>query len=231
MALEINNNYAGCLQGYNSVTQTSNNSAEFAREATSTKTDENNANVNVSKYYAYLQENYSCMKNNNVSISGTYLSQCAGDPSKAKELEDVLKSIPQLEKTGYENLAARNKALGGTVTYYQQTWMFDKNGNVQSTVYSVTETGATNAERMQKLMDERLEKQKEKRTEEEEIEEKKEKNEILEEKKIKKKESIVGNLDKDVNIKYVETDSRERVEMLMKKDKVEDNYHIIDMTV
>lgn len=38
-----------------------------------------------------------------------------------------------------------------------------KTNAIQSTVYSVTETGMTNAERMKKSMDERLEKQKEKK--------------------------------------------------------------------
>ena len=59
------------------------------------------------------------------------------------------------------------EGMGGTVTYYQQTWLIGKDGSIQSTVYSVTETGMTNAERMKKNMDERLEKQKEKKEEEE----------------------------------------------------------------
>ena len=83
------------------------------------------------------------------------------------------KKIPELEKQGYEELSARNRALGGTVTYYQQTWMINKDGSIQSTVYSVTETGMTNAERMKKNMDERLEKQKEKKEEEEKVKEQK----------------------------------------------------------
>ena len=128
----------------------------------------------VSDYYSYLQKNYDCMSKGNVTISGEYLKKCSGDSAKAKELEDFLKKIPELEKQGYEQLSAQNKAMGGTVTYYQQTWMINKDGSIQSTVYSVTETGMTNAERMKKSMDERLEKQKEKKEEEEKIEEKKE---------------------------------------------------------
>lgn len=112
-------------------------------------------------YYSYLQKNYDCVKNGSVTISGVYLKKCSGDSIKAKELEDFLKKTPELEKQGYEQLAARNKALGGTVTHYQQTWMVNKDGSIQSTVYSVTEIGMTNAERMKKSMDERLEKQKE----------------------------------------------------------------------
>lgn len=97
---------------------------------------------------------------NNV-YEDTYATQ-KNEAAKAKELEDFLKKIPELEKQGYEQLSAQNRALGGTVTYYQQTWTVNKDGSVQSTVYSVTETGMTNAERMKKNMDERLEKQKEK---------------------------------------------------------------------
>ena len=48
--------------------------------------------------------------------------------------EDFLKKIPELEKQGYEQLSAQNKALGGTVTYYQQTWMVNKDGSIQRTV-------------------------------------------------------------------------------------------------
>ena len=109
----------------------------------------------VSDYYSYLQKNYDCMSKGNVTVSSEYLKKCSGDSKKAKELEDFLKKIPELEKQGYEQLSAQNKALGGTVTYYEQTWMVGKDGSIQSTVYSVTETGMTNAERMKKSMDER----------------------------------------------------------------------------
>lgn len=123
-------------------------------------------NGKVSDYYSYLQKNYTCLSKGNVTIAGEYLEQCAGDSGKAKELEDFLRKIPELEQQGYEGLAARNKAMGGTVTYYQQSWIINKDGSVQSTVYSVTETGTTNAERLKKSMEERLERQKEKKTEE-----------------------------------------------------------------
>ena len=147
------------------------------KEATSAQAGKpQNAKENaVSDYYSYLQKNYGCMSKGNVTISSEYLKKCSGDSKKAKELEDFLKKIPELEKQGYEQLSAQNKALGGTVTYYQQTWMVNKDGSIQSTVYSVTETGMTNAERMKKSMDERLEKQKEKKEEEEKVKEKKEK--------------------------------------------------------
>ena len=129
------------------------------------------------------------MSKGNVTISREYLKKCSGDSKKAKELENFLKKIPELEKQGYEQLSAQNKALGGTVTYYQQTWMIHKDGSIQSTVYSVTETGMTNAERMKKNMDERLEKQKEKKEEEEKVKERKEE-------KVEQAEKLVGETEK-----------------------------------
>lgn len=137
---------------------------------------QNDGEKAVSDYYSHLQKNYNCMFNGNVQISGEYLKKCSGNSKKAKEIEDFLKQIPELEKKGYEELSARNRAMGGTVTYYQQSWMINKDGSIQSTVYSVTETGMTNAERMKKNMDERLEKQKEKK---EQAEKAKEQNDKL----------------------------------------------------
>ncbi|MBE5860332.1 MAG: hypothetical protein E7301_09460 [Butyrivibrio sp.] len=99
----------------------------------------------------------------NVAVSPKYLQQCENDEQKAKELSDFMESIPQKEKEGYEQLSAHNAALGGKVTYYQQSWVVNDDGSVQSSVYSVTETEMTNAERMKKNMDELQEKQKEKR--------------------------------------------------------------------
>ena len=168
-----------------------------------------------------------CMSNGNVSISSEYLKKCSGNSTKAKELEDFLKKIPELEKQGYEQLSAQNKALGGTVTYYQQTWMINKDGSIQSTVYSVTETGMTNAERMKKNMDERLEKQKEKKEEEEKVKEKKEK-------KVKQAEKLNGDTEKisapkaaepEISVKYVEAESESEAKAMMQKERLADAYY------
>lgn len=43
----------------------------------------------VSDYYSYLQKNYDCMSNGNVTISSEYLKKCSGNSAKAKELEDA----------------------------------------------------------------------------------------------------------------------------------------------
>ncbi len=181
----------------------------------------------VSDYYSYLQKNYGCMPKGNVTVSSEYLEKCLGDSKKAKELEDFLKKIPELEKQGYEQLSARNKALGGTVTYYQQTWMVGKDGSIQSTVYSVTETGMTNAERMKKNMDERLEKQKEKKEEEEKVKEQKEE-------KAEQAEKLDGGAEKisvpkapgqEITVKYVDAESELEAKAMMQKDKLEDAYY------
>ncbi len=208
--------------------------AETKETATQTGVTANIENGKVSDYYSYLQKNYDCMSKGNVSISSQYLKQCAGDNAKAKELEDFLKKIPELEKQGYEELAARNKALGGTVTYYQQTWMINKDGSIQSTVYSVTETGMTNAERMKKSMDERLEKQKEKKEEEEKVKEQKEE-------KAEQEEKITGDAgensvsdvkEPEITVKYVEAESEIEAVAMAQKEKLEDAYYLkIDVGV
>lgn len=162
----------------------------------------------VSDYYSYLQKNYDAMSKGNVTVSGEYLKKCLGDSKKAEELEAFLKKIPELEKQGYEQLSAQNKAMGGTVTYYQQTWSIGRDGSIQSTVYSVTETDMTNAERMKKNMDERLEKQKEKKEEKKKTEE--------------RKEEKAGQ---EMIVRYVETESGMEAKAMMQKEKPEDAYY------
>ncbi len=180
-----------------------------------------------SDYYSYLQKNYDCMSKSNATVSSEYLKKCSGDSQKAKELEDFLKKIPELEKQGYEQLSAQNKALGGTVTYYQQTWMVGKDGSIQSTVYSVTETGMTNAERMKKSMDERLEKQKEKKEEEEKVKERKEEKAEQAEKlgRGTEKISVLEAPRQEITVKYVEAESELAVKAMMQEEKLEDAYH------
>lgn len=196
--------------------------ADFVANRKKEKQEINSKNGNVADYYSYLQKNYNCLSKGNVTISSEYLKKCAGDSSKAKELEDFLKQIPELEKQGYEDLCARNKALGGTVTYYQQSWMINKDGSVQSTVYSVTETEMTNAERMKKNMDERLEKQKEKREEEKKINEQKEEKKETE---MKASDGDSISSTKKYSVKYVEVQSKEEANFMMQNEKMKDAYY------
>ncbi len=180
-----------------------------------------------SDYYSYLQKNYDCMSKGNVTISSAYLKKCSGDSAKAKELEDFLKRIPELEEQGYEQLSAQNKALGGTVTYYQQTWMVNKDGSIQSTVYSVPETEMTNAERMKKNMDDRLEKQKEKKEEEEKVEEKKAEKAEQDEKQAggTEKVSVLEAPKQEIAVRYVDAESELEAKAMMQKEKLEDAYY------
>ena len=225
----IGNNYNNMYEGTYAAQKNETSKKADTKEAASAQAgDTKKAGTDsVSDYYSYLQKNYDCMSNGNVSISSEYLKKCSGNSAKAKELEDFLKKIPELEKQGYEQLSAQNKALGGTVTYYQQTWMINKDGSIQSTVYSVTETGMTNAERMKKNMDERLEKQKEKKEEEEKVEKQKEE-------KAKQAEKLNGDTEKisvseaaepEISVKYVEAESELEAKAMMQKERLEDAYY------
>lgn len=207
--------------------ETKESASAQAGKAQNIQNAQHSGEKSVSDYYSYLQKNYDCMSKGNVTVSSGYLKKCSEDSDKAKELEDFLKKIPELEKQGYEQLSAQNKAMGGTVTYYQQTWMFNKDGSIQSTVYSVTETGMTNAEKMKKNMDERLEKQKEKKEEEEKAEERKEE-------KAEQAEKLDGDTVKvavpetagrEIAVKYVEAESELEAEAMMQKEKLGDAYY------
>lgn len=213
------NHYSNDYSQYSNQAISKNNKEESMDKPVQKDKDieKNIQNQNVSDYYSYLHKKYDALKNGNVTISGEYLKKCASNSQKAKELEDFLGKIPELEEQGYRELAARNKALGGTVTYYEQSWVINKDGSVQSTVYSVTETEMTNAERMKKNMDERLEKQKEKR-EKEKLKEKKSKEDKAEEKKLENKdESDIeilkeNKLYQSIKLNYVNASSMEELE-------------------
>ena len=227
----IGNNYNNVYEGaYAAQKNDAVRKQEAKDNAAQAENTKNSADSKTSDYYSYLQKNYDCMSKGNVSISSQYLDKCAGNAQKAKELEDFLKRIPELEKQGYEQLSAQNKALGGTVTYYQQTWMVNADGSIQSTVYSVTETGMTNAERMKKNMDERLEKQQEKKEEEKQAEIKEEKQEQEEKasgaaQKLSLQNELPENEKLDISIKYVEAESEEEAEIMIQNKKMKDVYY------
>lgn len=202
MAITGINNHPNQYAQYTSQAK-NDNKAESKEKPAQKGVEKNIQNQEVSDYYNYLQKNYDAMKGGNVAIAGEYLKKAASDGKTAKELEEFLKKIPELEEQGYKDLSARNKALGGTVTYYQQSWVINKDGSVQSTVYSVTETEMTNAERMKKTMDERLEKQKEKKAEEKQKEEKEE------EEKTKEKSLEDNKLYRSLKVNYVDVSSME----------------------
>ncbi|GFI09690.1 hypothetical protein IMSAGC007_02157 [Lachnospiraceae bacterium] len=113
------------------------------------------------------------------------------------------------------------------MTYYQQTWMVNKDGSIQSTVYSVTETEMTNAERMKKNMDDRLEKQKEKKEEEEKVEEKKAEKAEQDEKQAggTEKVSVLEAPKQEIAVRYVDAESELEAKAMMQKEKLEDAYY------
>ena len=217
----IGNNYNNVYEGTYAAQKNETAKKTETKEAASAQAGkaQNTGEKAVSDYYSYLQKNYDCMSNGNVTISGGYLKKCAGDSSKAMELEDFMKKIPELEKQGYEQLSAQNKAMGGTVTYYQQTWMFNKDGSIQSTVYSVTETGMTNAEKMKKNMDERLEKQKEKKEEAEKAERAKEKKAGQEEKQNGDDRTSEVVMAEGIRIEYVKANSEEEAVAMQNRER------------
>ncbi len=225
MGMEISNNYSSYVNNYNSTNATKETKAVSKTSDASGAVKSASTN-SVADYYSELQKNYDCMSSGNVSVSSKYLQQCAGDSKKAKELEDFLKKIPELEKQGYEQLSAQNAALGGKVTFYQQTWMINDDGSVQSSVYSVTETEMTNAERMKKNMDERLEKQKEKKEEEEKVNERKEEKAEQQEKVEETKgESITIPETPKISVKYIEAETEEEALALMQQEKRDGAYY------
>lgn len=217
----IGSNYNNVYEGTYAAQKGETANQTETKEAASVQAGkaQNTGEKAVSDYYSYLQKNYDCMSNGNVMISGGYLKECAGDSGKAKELEDFLKKIPELEKQGYEQLSAQNKAMGGTVTYYHQTWMFNKDGSIQSTVYSVTETGMTNAEKMKKNMDERLEKQKEKKEEAEKAERAKEKKAVQEEKQNGDERTSEVVMAEGIRIEYVKANSEEEAVTMQNRER------------
>lgn len=232
MSMEITNNY----NNYSSYTDTAKKTGNDKAESNTAASTKDTAGKSVSDYYSYLQKNYDSLSQGNVNISSQYLKECAGNAAKAKELEDFLEKIPDLEKQGYEDLCARNKALGGTVTYYQQSWTVGKDGSIQSTVYSVTETGETNAEKLKRQIEERLEKQKEKKEEAEKAEEAKEKK-ADQEKKLQRNDAVtdvktVEGIKQPIEIKYVEAGSEKEAVAMQSKEKAEDAYRpTIDVSV
>ncbi len=224
----IGSNYNNVYEGAYATRKNEAGKKAETKEAVPAQTEKakDTGEKTVSDYYSHLQKNFDCISRGNVAISGEYLKKCSKDPRKAKELEDFLKKIPELEKQGYEQLSARNKAMGGTVTCYQQTWMINKDGSIQSTVYSVTETGMTNAERMKKNMDDRLEKQKEKKEEEEKVREKKEKTEQAKKPDGEtEKISVPEAPGKEITVRYVEAESEQEAMAMLQKENPKDAYY------
>lgn len=94
----IGSNYNNVYEGTYATQKNNAVKKAEAREAASAQAREAKDAMEkaTSDYYSYLQKNYDCMSNGNVTISSAYLKKCSGDSEKAKELEDFLKRIPEL---------------------------------------------------------------------------------------------------------------------------------------
>ncbi len=113
-------------------------------------------------YARYLQQNYDCVKNGHVAISGKYLQECAGNAEKAKELEESLAYYEESRRSGYENAKANARSHGMKLVNYSESWSIDETGNITMiTSTTVTsDTGTKGWRELQKEQRERLEEKK-----------------------------------------------------------------------
>ena len=79
----------------------------------------------VSAYYAYLKDKYSCLTDPDykVTISPAFLEKCIKDPEKAELMERSLAHLP----IDHQNMTSFWSAQGAEVVNEQ--WIFDENGN------------------------------------------------------------------------------------------------------
>lgn len=116
-----------------------------------------------SDYYSYLSDNFDCVKNGDVAISGAYLKKCADDPKEAKKLEENLGLFKDLYKQGYESAKRNAERLGGKLVSYSESWSIDSKGNItmigQTTVTS--DTGTKSQKELEEELEERRKEKKE----------------------------------------------------------------------
>lgn len=114
-------------------------------------------------YYEALRQNFSCVKNGGVSISGAYLDKCAKDPELAKQLEESLAAYEDCVRRGCQNALSAAQAAGGKLLSYSETWSIDGEGNVTMVSCGTVEyeTGTETWEEIRKNTLERMEKARE----------------------------------------------------------------------
>ena len=105
--------------------------AEDAKTEQLSQTD----TVSVSKsggaaYYETLRENFPCVKNGSVSISGAFLDQCAKDPDTAKRLEKNLAAYNDYVQRGCQDAEIAARAAHGKLISYSEAWDIDSEGNL-----------------------------------------------------------------------------------------------------
>lgn len=212
MAMNITNSYnsynasyaAAYSNGKNANVKTSNKSVKEADDSQTVYSKDKAAD-----YYSYLQQNYDCVKEGKVSISGAYLKQCANDPEKAKELEDNLAYFKEGYEQGYQNALNNARSLGAKLIDYSETWSIDNKGNVTVMAQTTLSSGkdAKGARELKKEQEKKLKEKKEK----ERLEEKREEAKKLRENQQKelitsnKNEDLTGNAD-IINKKHIPFD-------------------------
>ena len=112
--------------------------------------------TNVSEYYAYLEDKYSCLTASNykVNISPAYLEKCIKDPKCAELLEKNLAHLP----VSHQNMTAFWSARGAEVVNEQ--WNFDENGNCggSTSMYVVSKSSSSGSSVQNKMSENRAEK-------------------------------------------------------------------------
>ncbi|MDE6025666.1 MAG: hypothetical protein K2G45_09445 [Lachnospiraceae bacterium] len=208
MGMNITNNYNSYNANYAAAYSKKHAPAEKA-EDTKSQSEAKTDKETFKDYYSYLQNKYDCVKDGKVSISGSYLKQCAKDPEKAKELEENLAYFKESYEKGYQNALNNARAHGAKLIDYSETWSIDNKGNVTMMAQTTLSSGkdVKGSKEIKKEQEERLKKKKEK----ERLEEKKKEEKLLRENQqkemmtVKKNEGLAGNAD-IINKNYIPFD-------------------------
>lgn len=208
MGMNITNNYNSYNASYTAAYSKKYASAEKT-EDTKSQSEAKTDKEAVKDYYSYLQNKYDCVKDGKVSISGSYLKQCAKDPEKAKELEENLAYFKEGYEKGYQNALNNARSLGAKLIDYSETWSIDNKGNVTMMAQTTLSSGkdVKGSKEIKKEQEEKLKKKKEKERLEEKAKEAKmlKENQQKEMMEAKKNEGLAGNAD-IINKNYIPFD-------------------------
>lgn len=208
MGISITNNYNSYHTDYAAAYSKKHVSAEQAEDIKSQSDTKTNKETS-KDYYSYLQNKFDCVKDGKISISGSYLKQCANDPEKAKELEENLAYFKEGYEQGYQNALQNANSLGAKLIDYSETWSIDNKGNV-TVMAQTTLSSGKDIKGFREIKKEQEEKLREKKDKERLEEKRKEAKQLREgqQKEVisaKKNESFAGNAD-IINKKYIPFD-------------------------
>lgn len=129
------------------------------------------SNSDGAAYFDSLRQNYDCVKNGSVTISGDYLDKCAKDPKLAQRLEENLAAYEDCVQQGYENAKLSAQAAGGKLLSYSETWRIDGEGNLTMISCGTVEvdTGTKTWEEIRKDSLERMEKKRKEKEQKEAV--------------------------------------------------------------